>query len=704
MLLTYLSLLFCFNCRGMRSIVGLAFVAFSFSVQSQTFRERPAIIEQSTDLRPAIRDQLIIVTVHLKLHDQDGFDKRVEDLYDVDSINYQRWLSPTEIASYGATTEQLVIVKKELESHGLTILDVDATNSSIRVRGATSQIENTFQTQIHEFEKNGITFISNVIPASLTGPAGSLIKAVSGLSTFRVESYHSTAAGPATGKARPMIKTQAATAQSSIPSSVTNKCFGPPTRITLTGNNLVSTYRGNSYISNPPDPTSKICAWTPRQLQAHYGLRQAYEAGYEGQGQTIVIVSPPTHADVVTQDVTYFSKATGLPDITNANFRIIYPDGVPIAAEFQVIPLAPDFTFESVEWVHALAPQAHIVLLIMPTRDWSELEYGVQYAVKAKLGNVISIGYGAPEEYWSTADVKGFERIFENAAAAGITVNLASGDLQGGLGGRPTTRSAFYPATSAWATAVGGTSIGIPQVGGTTAEVGWGKDIAQLSEEGNPFPGVAGHFFQGSGGGESALIAKPCWQNALPGKHRQTPDIAAVADSETGPLVYGSELSDTGGTAEFFAGGGNATGGGGGTGLATSIFSAIWAVATQKAGHPLGQAARMLAVLSKDAIRDTVPVSSPNNVSGYQVSPSGTIILTANELAYGNYQGVPNPLAFVSVLKNGTEGYYNVTSFGTNHGQQVVKGWDNVTGWGVPNGYKFISAVAAAHHHSKEHY
>jgi hypothetical protein len=113
-LLTYLSPLFCFNCLGMRSIVGLAFVAFPLSVQSQTFRERPAIIEQSSDHGRAIHDQLIIVTVHLKLHDQDGFDKRVEDLYDVDSINYQRRLSPTEIASYGATTKQLVIVKKEL--------------------------------------------------------------------------------------------------------------------------------------------------------------------------------------------------------------------------------------------------------------------------------------------------------------------------------------------------------------------------------------------------------------------------------------------------------------------------------------------------------------------------------------------------------------------------------------------------------------
>jgi len=688
----------------MQSIVAVGIVVVFSPVQAQTRREVSPIIQQSADHGPATRDQPMVVTVQLKLRDQDGFDKRVEGLYDSGSTNYHRWMSPAEIASYGATAEQLAAVKKELESHGPIVLEVDTANSSIRARGITSQIEDAFQTRIHEFVKNGVTFNSNIVPASLTGPAGTLIKAVSGLSSLRVGPFGSTALGRVGGNANPSMNIQAATTQSRIPSSVTNKCFGPPATTTLTGNNLVATYHGTTYIAKPRelDPNSVLCAWTPQQLQDHYGLRQAYDAGYEGQGQTIVIVSTPTHGDVMTQDVTYFSRSTGLPAITDANFSIIYPDGVPTPAQFQVFPLPPDFTFENIEWVHALAPKAHIVLLIMPTWDWSEVEYTIQYAVKAKLGNVICVSYSAPEQYWSPADVNGFERILQNAAAMGVTINIASGDLQGGLGGRPTTSSAFYPATSAWATAVGGTSIAVPKADGTSAEVGWGKDFVQLSQERNPFPAVAGHFLQGSGGGESALIAKPFWQNTLPGRHRQAPDIAAVADSETGPLVYGSEFF--GGTAEFFGGGGDATGGGEGTGLATAIFSAIWALATQKAGHPLGQAARMFGALPKDAIRDIIPASNPNNVTGLQVSPSGTTVLTAEGLAYGTYQsqGAPAPLAFVSALENGTEGYYNVSSFGTNHGQQTIEGWDNVTGWGVPNGYKFISAVAAASRHHLE--
>lgn len=695
-----LFLLFRFNCRGMQSIVAMCIVAFLFSVQAQTLREAPRIIQQSADHGPAMRDDPMVVTIHLKLRDQDGFDKRIEGLYDAGSANYHRWMSPAEIASYGTAPEQLAAVKKELESHGLTVLEVDGANSSIRARGIVSQIEDAFQTRIHEFVKNGVTFNSNITPPSLTGPAGNSISAVSGLSSLRVGPFGSTAMGRVRVNANPGMKTPAATTQSGIPSSVSNKCFGPPATITLTGNNLVATYQGTTYIPQPRDlnPNSILCAWTPQQLQDHYGLRHAYEAGYEGQGQTVVIVSTPTHGDVMTQDLNYFSSSTGLPAITNANFRIIYPDGVPTPAEFQLFPLPPDFTFENIEWVHALAPKAHIALLIMPTWDWSELEYGIQYAVRARLGNVISVSYSSPEEYWSPADVNGFERILENAAAMGVTVNFPSGDVQGGLGGRPTTGSAFYPATSAWATAIGGTSIGIPKADGTFAEVGWGKDFVQLSQEGNPFTGVAGHFLQGSGGGESTLIVKPLWQNVLPGRYRQAPDIAAVADSETGPLVYGSEFF--GGTAEFFGGGGDATGGGEGTGLATSIFSAIWTLATQKAGQPLGQAARIFGTLPKYAIGDIVPVSNPNNVTGSQVSPSGTVVLTAEDLAYGAYQsqGVPAPLAFVSVLENGTEGYYNVSSFETNHGQQVVEGWDNVTGWGVPNGYKFISAAAAASH------
>jgi subtilase family serine protease len=155
----------------MQSIVAVGIVACFFPVQPQTRREVSPIVQQSADHGPAMRDQPVVVIVQLKLCDQDGFNKRVESLYDSGCTNYHRWMSPVEIACYGATAEQLAAVKRELESHGLIVLEVDRANSSIRARGITSQIEDAFQTRIHEFVKNGVTFSSNIVPVSPTGPS-----------------------------------------------------------------------------------------------------------------------------------------------------------------------------------------------------------------------------------------------------------------------------------------------------------------------------------------------------------------------------------------------------------------------------------------------------------------------------------------------------------------------------------------------------
>jgi len=35
-------------------------------------------------------------------------------------------------------------------------------------------------------------------------------------------------------------------------------------------------------------------------------------------------------------------------------------------------------------------------------------------------------------------------------------------------------------------------------------------------------------------------------------------------------------------------------------------------------------------------------------------------------------------------------------SFGTDSSLTITKGWDNVTGWGAPNGATFINDAAAA--------
>jgi subtilase family serine protease len=647
------------------------------ALHAQTQLDVPKVAEYAADHGPSRPEQLTTITVHLKLRDEAGFDKAVQELYRAGSPTFHKWMTPAEIARYGATDQDIAAVKKELESHGLTTIEADRNNSSIRARGTITQLESAFQTQIHDFEREGHTFHSNVTPAALTGAAGSLIKSVSGLSNMPLKPHFSEQKNPRTGKPIPFIPVKKGTTPV-LSSLFTNNCFTGAANVQLTTAGTpalpAATYYGTIY-----DAVNLPCGWTPKQLQSYYGLNPAYNAGYQGEGQTIVLVDGPSWASQVSSDYANFIQWTGLPG-GPSSLQIIYPDGAPSEIELDYIA---DWTEEAdldVQWAHAIAPKAKIVLLITPTQDWSELEYAIQYAVSHKLGNVISNSYGYPEFLWGNHTVQGFEQVLKSAAAAGVTVNFSSGDSGDEGTGAPNLGGASYPATSAYATAVGGTSIDLLTASNTTAEVGWGNNFTYLSF-GWPWPIAPenGGFNGGSGGGESTYIPKPSWQKALPGTGRQEPDIADVADPYTGAIiVYYGQLGVIGGTS-----------------LASPVFSGIWALASEKAGAPLGQAAPMLSTLPKGAIGDIRPTTSPNDVVGFYVTSSGSTYYTASELA----APLENTTQFYSAMwdfSGDHSGDYAVVTFGTDSSLTVTPGWDNVTGWGVPNGYTFISDVAAA--------
>jgi len=666
------------NKQGTGHIAWLAFIALLLpAAYAQTLLDVPNVADHSSDRGPSKPEEPVAITVHLKLRDQAGFDKAVEELYRPDSPTFHHWMSQAELARYGAADGDFAAVKRELELHGLTAVEDNRGDSSIRVRGTISQLQSAFQTEIHDFEREGHLFHSNVTPASLTGAAGSLIKSVSGLSNLPLKSYIAEVKDGKTGKARPFVKVKAGTTPV-LSNLFTNVCFSGAQTIQLTtqGSDPLpqATYFGNVYGA-----ASLPCGWTPAQLQAYYGLQQAYQAGYQGQGQTIVLVDGPSYGSQVAADFASFAQATGLPAPTKSNFKIIYPDGVPNPYEMRYIS---DWTEEAdldVQWAHAIAPKANIVLLILPTEDWSELEYGIQYAVKNKLGNVISNSYGLPEFLWGRHTVESFEQTLETAAAAGVTVNFSSGDSGDEGLGAPNLGGASYPATSAYATSVGGTSIGLLNLDGTTSDTGWGTNQnSYLAIAGNPEPPGTGLYLYGSGGGESTLISRPKWQSEFSGKYRREPDIADIADPTTGVvLVYNGGLGVIGGTS-----------------LASPVFSAIWSLASEKAGAPLGQAAPLLATLPQGAINDVLPITSPDNVVGFYIDASGPTYWSPAALA----APLENTTQFYSALWDeygSNSGVWVVQTFGTDSSLTIAPGWDNVTGWGSPNGYTFISDVAA---------
>src|SRR5208282_3691377 len=202
------------------------------------------------------------------------------------------------------------------------------------------------------------------------------------------------------------------------------------------------------------------------------------------------------------------------------------------------------------------------------------------YAISNSYEEDVDIVSGALEQ-------TSWDEALEIATAQGVSANFSTGD--GGDNGLGTPLGAAgVPSVAPHATAVGGTSI-LNDLShpGSTITTSWGDTLSFLSFPGEVLdpPETLG-LYGGGGGGQSVFWPKPSWQAALPGKGRQTPDVSALADPYTGFVIV---ITSDGEQFLFY--------GIGGTSLASPIFTAFWAIANEKAGHPLGQAAPAIAAL-----------------------------------------------------------------------------------------------------------
>lgn len=624
-------------------------------------------IAPSTDLR---------VTVWLATHNRADFDKKVEALYTPGSPTFHKWLTVDELMAYAPTAAEVKQVKEELTKQGLTVIEDGRDNFSIAAHGPAERVQTAFHTKIEEFEREGKTFHANTTEATLEGESASLVESVSGLSNLGMKPQIAFVKDPKTGKARaPKVIPASASPDFGL-QLFTDECFTTPTTYTYgtSGKLPIGVYFGNVY-----DNTARACGYTPAQMQQVYGLSAAYNAGISGQGQTIVIVdaygSPTIQSDTIN-----FNSRYSLPAFTSSSFKVIYPTGQPLDPE---LGIEEDWNVETtldVEWAHAIAPRAKIVLLAAAGEDDEDLQYAIEYATYHKLGNVISNSYSAPEIEDGQAALNAYNSVIERAAATGISVNYATGDY-GDLGLATPVGAAPTPADSPYATAVGGTSIGIPGGAGSAKEVGWGNNQTEIAANSTtpldpPYSfGNAG----GAGGGQSIFFKKPAYQKALPGSYRLLPDVAMEADPYTGAIIFVTDYPSPEFQIEAI----------GGTSLATPMFSAMWALANQKAGHALGQAAPILSKLGSNALTDIVPVNSTTNVTGTVIDSSGATFYSADALA----APLEGTTEFFSAVWT-TGGYGVDLTFGTDTSLHTTRGWDNVTGYGSPKGLAFINAAA----------
>jgi subtilase family serine protease len=238
---------------------------------------------------------------------------------------------------------------------------------------------------------------------------------------------------------------------------------------------------------------------TPQSIRAVYNLPST------GGTHAIAIVDAFDYP-TAENDLNVFSSQFGLPPCTTANgcFQKVYASGTKPRKN---CGWAQEAALD-IEWAHAMAPSAKIILVEAASNSFANLFAAVDVAtdlVQAAGGGEVSMSWGGSE--FSSETASDFHMNNSN-----VVYFASSGDSGG---------ATIYPGVSPNVVSAGGTSINRDRNGNFVSETGW----------------------SGSGGGPSKYEARPSYQDGIAtivGSKRGSPDFSFDADPNTGVSVYDS--------------------------------------------------------------------------------------------------------------------------------------------------------------------
>jgi subtilase family serine protease len=375
------------------------------------------------------------------------------------------------------------------------------------------------------------------------------------------------------------------------------------------------------------EATFRVKCFVPDQVEAAYNLPALYRSGINGKGRTIVIVDA-FGSPTIANDLLQFDQYLGLG---TPPLRIVKIGKVPAfnPGNGDMMGWANETSLD-VEYAHAGAPDAKLVLVEAGKDNLQQLALGVRYAVRHKLGDVISLSWGVPEQALGRAFADSYSSIFSQAAKSHISVVVSSGD-SGASGpsdhGYYRHPVASWPATSPFVTAVGGTKLNLNASGGRNGhDAAWNDTYS--SAVNNFFFGDAGPNPLATGGGKSAYYGRPGYQKrvrGVTGGQRGIPDISMSASCSVAVNVF-----------ETYSGGQGGWTAGCGTSESAPMFAAVIALADQQAGRSLGLINPALYALAARHAAGIVPVASGNNtVSFAGVTVRGYPVRKGYNLATG---------------------------------------------------------------------
>jgi subtilase family serine protease len=569
----------------------------------------PAWLGQARQLGPVDENKRVVIEAYLSWRNRSELEKLIEEQATPGNPRYGQFLTPEQFhAAYSPRAEDVALVQRTLSALGLNIRYTPASGLFVAASGTVGQIKQAFGVSQNLYSYRGKVLRAHAEEPSLPAQLSGLVTYIDGLDDTR-----------------PLMKPALVRPlRSAMQPLLTTGVIPPPQG----GDNLYpcSNYWGDhqALLESPsPFPYGselpwQICGYTPQQVRAAYGADQVSETGRNVR----VAITDLYVSSTLVADVNRYSANHGLPQLTAENFSEILqpgvnyvPTGDPCGSQGWLGEQTLDVTA-----VHSMAPNASILFVggscdQVDVVDEGEGEQPLYQVIDQRLADIVTNSWtyiGEGDVSTARLAIDTFQLL--QAAAEGITVLFASGDDGDSTQGAPPVipvGSGSWPATSPFATAVGGTSLLLMNASGEKSEYGWANyftsfyglsgTLTKVTDQGWTSFEYAG----GSGGGPSLIVPEPFYQwNVVPnifatltytatgtpvplnGPHRVTPDVAMVADPDTAlmegqTLLIGTPPVDpgctkTGPTTEY------CESPIGGTSLASPLFAGVMALVNER--------------------------------------------------------------------------------------------------------------------------
>jgi subtilase family serine protease len=380
--------------------------------------------------------------------------------------------------------------------------------------------------------------------------------------------------------------------------------------------------------------TGPLACYDPTQIRNAYDI----PSSLTGVGQTIVIVV--AYGDpIIEQDLAAFDSVFGLPD--PPSFTVYNGSSTLTAGPHEAAGWALETALD-VEWAHAVAPGANIVLVEAPSSSGNAITSWEKRIVPKYPGSILSQSFGINENaltgngndiHWKQAHAN-----YQRFAQLGITVLASAGD-EGATGGTA-SNTPSYPASDPWVTGVGGTQgssqdhpfpYGLCPSDTSDACVYGAEEV--WNEPATIDVPVA------TGGALSQLFGSPSYQSGLGYGARATPDVAFNAALNGGVLVIQGPFA-------YIVGGTSA-----GTAQWAGIFALVNEARANAGDGPIGFANPALYGIYGDSTEYANDfhdiVSGNNTLAGAPVS--GYSAATGYDLATG--LGTPDVANLIADLR-----------------------------------------------------